>query len=126
MDAPSPASKFNELVADAEALLEDLERAREPEFDAVLEHVLAHPELRDFFATRFVEILQSPETGGELFAFCMHALRWPEVDSRAQKMAIEAENAGDRRRQFWLGSIRQCFHDSWSADGRSLYKRFGG
>lgn len=124
MNRSSPATRFDELVFAAENLVHELERWREPEFEAVLQHVLAYPEMRDVFADKFVELIMSPKTDGDLFEFCMHALRWPEVKARTLEIMIEAERAGNRRLQFWLGSALQCFEDIWSSQNRTGYKRF--
>lgn len=118
--------KFEELVLAAEALVADVERTREPEFEAVLRHVLAHPEYRSFFAERFPQILVAGGTDGALFEYCMHELRWAEVEDEVRRMMEAAASAGDRRLQFFLGSgPMECFQDEWRRGGTG-YARFDG
>src|SRR5262245_22982673 len=100
MSTPSAIEKFEELVDAAEALVDDLERDRGPEFEAVLSHVLAHLKERGQFSRRFIEILRSSTTDGDLFEYCMLELRWPEVERQVHAMMIDAEKAGNRRLQF--------------------------
>ena len=116
--------EFEELVIAAEALLDDLERSREPEFEAVLRHVLAHPSHRRFFADRFPQIVVAGDTDGALFEFCMHELRWPEVEDAVRRMMKAADRAGNRRLQFYLASgPLGCFQDEWRRGGTG-YARF--
>jgi hypothetical protein len=123
MTTPAVIAEFDRLVGEADALIDDLERDREPEFEAVLAHVLSHPAERAAFARKFMEMLRS-SMDSDLFEFCMHELRWPEVQSQVEAAMQEAANKGDHRLQFGLGSVLPAFRDDW-LDGRGGgYKRY--
>jgi hypothetical protein len=116
-------AEFDRLVGEAEALTDDLERDREPEFEAVLADVLAHPAERAALALEFIEMLRS-SADSDLLEFCKHELRWSEAQGQVEAAMHEAANNGDRRLQFGPGGVLPSFRDGW-LDGRGGgYKRF--
>lgn len=124
MSNPAVVAEFDRLVRQAESLLDDFERDREPEFEAVLVHVLANPSERPIFATKFIELLRAPPTDGDLFEFCMQALRWPEVLSQVAELVQGAVARNDIRARDFYGHALTSFDDQW-LDGRGGgYKRF--
>ena len=61
----------------------------------------------------------------ELFEYCMHELRWPEVKTQLQAAVRDAAGPPrDTRCEFFLNGVLRAFGDDWS--GRGFYKRFGG
>jgi hypothetical protein len=121
---PTFLAEFDRLVREAEGLLDDFERDREPEFEAVLVHVLTHPSGRQIFATKFMELLSWPSTDGDLFEFCMHELRWPEVRSRVAEAMQDAITRNDIRARDFLGHALSAFDDHWLDGQGGGYKRF--
>ena len=116
-------AEFDRLVGEAEALTDDLERDREPEFEAVLADVLAHPAERAALALKLIEMLRS-SADSDLLEFCMHELRWSEAQGQVEAAMQEAANNGDHRLQFGPGGVLPAFRDGW-LDGRGGgYKGF--
>lgn len=124
MSNPAVVAEFDRLVRQSEGLLDDFERDKEPEFEAVLVHVLAHPSERQIFAIKFMELLSAPLTDGDLFEFCMHALRWPEVRSRVAEAMQEAIARNDIRARDFFGHALSAFDDHWLDGQGGGYKRF--
>ncbi len=120
MEGLSAIDELYRLIAVVVAFDEDLERETEPDFEAVLQHILAHPNCRPAAGDALLD--SRSKTDGLLFGFCMHVLRWPEVQRGLQKMIEAAVDSNDRRAQFALESIASCFEDNW--DCRLLYDRF--
>lgn len=130
MDASEVLAEFDRLVQRADALegdeSESDQLAHEPVFEAALELVLAHLELREAFARKFVDMLDRNDW--ELFEYCMHELRWPEVRANVEdRLRIardprQRHDLSDERR--WSG-VLSAFSDGWSGGDR-YYKRFGG
>jgi hypothetical protein len=130
MDTSQALAGFDRLVQQADALEGDENElnqlAHEPVFEAALELVLAHLELREAFARKFVDMLDKNDW--ELFEYCMHELRWLEVQAHVEdRVRIAADprqrrDLSDERR--WRG-VLSAFSDGWSG-GDGYYKRFGG
>jgi hypothetical protein len=68
-------------------------------------------------------LLDTLKTDLELFEFCMHELRWPEVETRLADMQEAAVIASDRNTVFRIARVREVFDDDWS--GQSFFRRFG-
>lgn len=127
MTGSQVTDEFDRLVREANALegnpdaLDQL--SHEPVFEAALELVLANPDMRAEFAEKFVSMLQNDDL--ELFEYCMHELRWPEVKTQLQAAVRDAAGPPrDTRSEFFLKGVLRAFGDDWS--GREFYKRFGG
>lgn len=74
-------ARFFELALDAKRADDELRSEfSNNEYDEVLDHVLANPELRTDFVGAFVRIAYDPSLGPiDLVEYCMHYLRWEEV-----------------------------------------------
>lgn len=121
MDQSNPVvRRFFLLAAEAERIDASLDQPVEPALEAVLAHVLAHSEARAEFASAFIEIARDPIKGPpELIGYCMHALRWAEVQDGLQSWIGKEES---ERVRHVLRSMLQSFEDDWyDAD---LYSRF--
>ena len=82
-DGKLKIARFFELALNAKHADDEL-RAEfsDVEYESVLDHVLANPELRSDFAGAFVEIAYDPSLGPiDLVEYCMHCLRWEEVEA---------------------------------------------
>jgi hypothetical protein len=88
--------------------------------EAVLLHVLAHPESRRELAETFLEVARDSNKGPpELVQYCMHALRWPEVK---QELVRRLETEKSERVRHVLRKLVMSFeHDWYDADA---YARF--
>lgn len=127
MNGSHVLDEFDGLVREANALEGDPDAldqlSHEPVFDAALKLVLANPDMRQEFAGRFVLMLKNDYL--ELFEYCMHELRWPEVKSQLQAAVREAATPPrDLRFESFLEGVLRAFGDDWS--GRRFYKRYGG
>lgn len=115
--------KFFELALEAERIdSECLEQPIEPALEAVLSHVLAHPESRVELADAFIQIAHGQGMGPpELIEYCMHALRWGEVK---QHLIDWLATEPSERVRHYLRNLLMSFDDDWyHAD---MYVRFGG
>lgn len=127
MNGSRVLDEFDRLVREANALEGDPDAlnqlSHEPVFDAALKLVLANPEMREEFVGRFSAMLMNDDL--ELFEYCMHELRWPEVKSQLQAAVRNAASPPrDVRSEFYLEGVLRAFGDNWS--GRGFYKRYGG
>jgi len=117
----SVLQKFFELAAEAERIdTELMDEPVEPAFEAVLSHVLEHPEARTEIAKAFLQIACDPDKGPpELIQYCMHALRWDEVKNQLVDWLNQEKS--ERVRQVFK-KILIAFDDNWyDADS---YARF--
>lgn len=119
--------EFDRLVREADALERDLDEldqlSHEPVFEAALNLVLSNPGMRDAFARKLSGMLHNRDL--ELFEYCMHELRWPEVKSDLQTAIREAASPPrDVRSEFFFARVLSAFGGDWS--GHDFYKRFGG
>lgn len=116
-------NKFFELAVESERVdSEELDAPVEPSFEAVLAHVLAHPQARSEFADAFVRIAREPALGSpELIQFCMHALRWDEVRESFVRWLMREQS---ERVRHVLRKILESFGDDWRDAG--MYVRYGG
>lgn len=122
MNENTVVARFYELAAEAERVDSASEQPLEPAMDAVLAHVVAHPEAREAFRRAFVEIIRDPQRGPpELVEYCMHALRWPEARS---ELAHWLESESSERLRHVLRKVVMAFDDDWPH--AKLYSRFGG
>lgn len=113
--------RFFELALEAERIdSQCLEEPVEPAFEAVLSHVLAHPESRVDLANAFVQVVSHPNLGPpELVQYCMHVLRWVEV---RQRLSDWLDSDGSERVRHVLRKLLMSFDDDWY--GADLYARF--
>jgi len=92
----------------------------EPFLVRVLTYVKAHPSLNGNFRTAFIQMLDNPQKGPwELIPFCMHELRWPEVEAAAR---VRLMSASDWREKTIMAAVIDAFSDKWGdADLYSYY-----
>lgn len=111
---------FFDLAAEAERIDADLNGDAEPAMEAVLLHVLAHPQARRELAEAFLEVARDPNKGPpQLVQYCMHALRWSEVK---QELVRRLETEQSERVRHVLRKLLMSFDDDWyDADA---YARF--
>lgn len=127
MNGSNVIDEFDRLVREANTLEGDPDAldqlSHEPVFEAALNLVLANPDMREEFAGKFAGMLKNDDL--ELFEYCMHELRWPEVKSQLQAAVRDAASPPrDTRSEFFLEGVLRAFGDTWS--GRGFYKRYGG
>lgn len=123
MEATQVLSEFDRLVQEADRLEEDYLTPltdREAVHEAALTLVLQHPGMRAEFATKFGEMIRTHDL--ELFEYCMHELRWPEVRVQLDAEVRNADVARDWRARDYFAGAKGAFTDQWS--GRDFYKRF--
>lgn len=114
-------ARFFELALNAKHADDEL-RAEfsDFEYEAVLDHVLANPELRSDFASAFVEIAYDPSLGPiDLVEYCMHFLRWKEVEAH---FLGRLETEQSERARSALRRLLRSFDENWPES--DLYRRF--
>ncbi len=113
--------KFFELALNAKRADDEL-RAEfsNVEYEAVLDHVLANPELRSDLVGAFLKIAYDPSLGPiDLVEFCMHYLRWEEVElSFLNRLETERSERARSALRRLLGSFDQNWPEA------DLYRRF--
>lgn len=123
MEATQVLSEFDRLVQEADRLEDDYLTPlpdREAVHEAALMLVTKHPELRLQLAERFGEMLNKHDL--ELFEYCMHELRWPEVRAQLDEVVRDAVDRVDIRARDYFAGVKAAFTDEWS--GRDFYRRF--
>lgn len=115
------AKQFWELVNLARAVHEeDWQQDSEPYFEQLLEFVNANPSARNDFAKLFFEGLDGPEyIPIDLMEYCMHELRWPEVQ---QGVEGRLQDSPSERSRYLLSRLLSAFDDDW--DTADLYDRY--
>jgi hypothetical protein len=112
--------KFFELALRAEQIASEMVEPVDHALDAVLLHVLSHPELRQEFGHAFLQVARDPSKGpAELVEYCMHTLRWPEVRKELSAW-LEAESS--ERVRHILRGLLMAFEDDWRHS--NLYARY--
>jgi hypothetical protein len=112
--------EFNRLLSDVEKTFDMIDaRDMEPYFERVLDFVLANPQDRDSFETRFISACLPPRGGDDLLKYCMHELRWSGVLAAVRE--VMTHDPGERLR-FWCRYVIDAFEDDWIE--RDLYTRF--
>ena len=120
-DSRPELARFFELAHRAKRADEELRvDISDREYEDVLDHVLAHSELRSDFTEAFVKIVYDPSLGPlELVEYCMHYLRWQEVEACFRS---RLENESSERVRFVLRRLLRAFAEDWpDAD---IYRRF--
>ena len=123
MESARVLDEFDRLVQEADRLEENYLTPlpeREAVHEAALTLVLQHPEMRVEFATKFGEMIRKHDL--ELFEYCLHELRWPEVLAQLDAEVRNADDTRDWRAHDYLARAKFAFTDQWS--GRGFYKRF--
>lgn len=99
---------------------EQLETDVEPAFEAVLSHVLSHPEARPAFVEALLSMAADPNKGPpELIEFCMHALRWSEL---RDAFAAWLDREDSERVRHVLRKVVAAFDANWR--DAAFYSRF--
>ena len=112
--------RFWELTQEADRVdSTELETDIEPWLEAVLSHVLRHPEAKGQFVKSFMDLLREDRGPTELVEYCMHALRWPEVKA---EVAAWLESEKSERVRHALRGVLRAFDDDWHV--ASSYARF--
>lgn len=108
--------KFYTLCAIAsEAEDAELDRYLEPEYSTVLDHIIAHPEYRKTFGNEMLRMVDFPgDISAQLVEYCMHELRWPEIEAAARVKLAAAE---DPRSRIVFEHILESFQDDWDDEG---------
>ena len=123
MEATQVLSEFDRLVQEADRLEDDHLTPlldREAVHEAALMLVTKHPYLRPELAVKFGEMLHKHDL--ELFEYCMHELRWPEVRAQLEEVVRDAVERLDIRARDYFAGVKAAFTDEWS--GRDFYRRF--
>lgn len=115
--------RFFDLALDASRIeSECYELPIEPAYEAVLCHVLAHPESKSEFIDAFIEIAHDPGLAPpQLIEYCMHELRWDDL-RRYFSSWLEYERS--ERIRHVIRKFLKAFDDDWPDAGS--YTRFGG
>lgn len=91
---------------------------------SMLELVERHPEQRAAFAKEFVAALYQPNDFDPwLLEFCMHALRWPELEAKFNAISCEAVVKNDWNLIQPLQHILDSFEDDWE-DAQDFYSEY--
>ncbi len=92
----------------------------EPEMAKFLHAVNAHPEERPFVSEMFKQSLTQPGAPWEFVQFCLHGLRWPEVQEFLQaSRSRDIDNL--RARPIWE-HLLDAFKDDW--EDAEFYKEY--
>ncbi|MEU7315284.1 hypothetical protein [Streptomyces sp. NPDC007083] len=121
--APDPATGFAKIIqevlntAEETCGTEDLEY----ELERALTFVKGHPELREWFESQVISLIDSPREGVvELVSFLMHDLRWEAVREAITEKVRHPK--GDISNIRLHEAMLDAFSDSWR--DRDLYTRF--
>lgn len=116
--------RFDTLCLEAKQACEQMNSSTqyEPYLQRVLAYVKAHPSLRAEFSDAFVQMLANSSKGPwELIAFCMHDLRWSEVQTAA---IDEQQRDSDHRVKTIMANVIDAFSDNWGdADLYNYYSK---
>ncbi len=118
--------QLEQLMEQAEADITNLHSTYffEPALVQVLEFIKSHPDDWPRFKAYFIaDVMKHHQIPQEVFEFCMHALRWPEVHAAVKKRQQDASNPIDPRFYYGLAGHRAAFNDDW--DGAEMYLYFG-
>jgi len=113
------------LVGNALAAARDLDDSREiePYYSAVLDALLTNPGLREQASRMFAREISAPRTlAADLIAYCMHALRWPEVRDTVVRLSAPQDTEEWRRKSHDYRDVLRAYEDNWR--GRALYGRY--
>jgi|SRR5581483_3917647 len=100
-------------VAAAKSLAVIDQPEAEPEMARFLQAVEQHPEHRDFIVRLFIESFQTKWPSWEFMQFCMHRLRWAEIQAFIKsKKTEDVQQHGSRSSTVW-DSILEAFEDDW-------------
>jgi hypothetical protein len=121
-----PIDQFQRIARQATSLLSQTSNAPDvvPFGQSLLKLIEDHPDQRRAFGHEFVIGIQNrSEFDPWVMAFCMHALRWPEL-----KVEFEAMSAAAVARNDWnliqpLGHILDAFEDEWP-DAKDFYASY--
>ena len=117
---------LHELFAKARRALDEGDSTCdfEPSFAELLDFIQANPECRTEALSWFLERLEGSDGSGlwgELLEYCMHELRWPEVEAVALEILRETD---DWRLRSVLLHVVAAFEEDWpDAD---MYERWQG
>lgn len=119
----SITDNFDKLCNLAEqAYGEELEVSYESTLIDILEFVKINQPQKNELIEKFKGLLTSRNGPFEAVAFCMHELRWPEIE----KFAIEKMNSSNDPRSEALRSVVLAYGDDWpDADLYEYYQRKG-
>jgi hypothetical protein len=120
----TPLEEFWSLCKQAEDAYGSPESTGTPDLEPfglrILELVRAHPELRTEFERAFCELWRRPDVGPwELVMFCMHSLRWPEVQRYYERELQRTIAQEDFRAHPIARDIVDSFRDDW--EDRDLF-----
>ncbi len=122
MTDPAALIEAQRLLAEMERKYADSPlkaRDMEADFQAFLSLVERSGESRDAFVSLFTEILNAARTAPEwLVAYCMHALRWPEVLAVAER----ERRRGQPATLSLAVEVVDAYSDDWV--GKDLFDRF--
>lgn len=91
----------------------------EAEVAAVVDYIQANPECREAASRLFIEQVQRSAGCIEVLEYCMHELRWPEVEEAVRDHLAASE---DWRVKTALAGVLAAFADDWpDAD---MYERW--
>ena len=115
-------AQIHALINEVNRVDSELETPIEPALENVLEFILNHLESRAEFAILFLQIARDNTIGPpELFEYCMHELRWPEVKNELVAWLVIEKS---ERIRHALKNMLMAFDDDWWH--ANLYFRFGG
>lgn len=124
---PGAVDNLRQVLGEANrAMLND--EPLESYFLAVLQVIKSNIECRFDFARVLLSILRDSgpatlEAPWEVIPFCMHELRWPEVEHEIEQRLREALARNDWRAVPVLTHCRDAFSDDWeSADLYEYYR----
>lgn len=86
----------------------------EPYLIRALESVRSRPDCRHEYVSAFKSLIASDlKAPWETLPFCMHELRWPEVEAAVVEQLDAAIKASDWRIINTLAAYRDSFSDDW-------------
>ncbi len=116
---PKALEELTRDALEATAVLDD-SRELEPFLFRVLDALKRNTGLRDFAAPMFIAELECYRTFvADLLAYCMHELRWPEIQRRVTELMQPEDTERWRRKSMEYRYVLASYEDDWSS--RDLY-----
>lgn len=88
--------------------------------EKILKIIESNPSDIHEFEQYFIDVWESGRGSHELIAFCMHALKWPNLKSYFQSKHTEAVKTENWRAWHCLEDILEAFDNNWE-DAQDFY-----
>jgi hypothetical protein len=114
-------SRLSFLLRAAEEAANQIDiRAYESDLAAVLDYIQLNIEHRAEISSTIVASIESPRPNAfEVIEYCMHELKWAEVQSAAISFL---DSSPDERTRYAVNRLLEAFSEDW--DAKAAYARY--